>query len=195
MRVIAGTAKGRRLYCPKGTGIRPARDRVKESLFNILGDLVTGRPALDLFAGTGAVGIEALSRGAQSCLFVENNAPAITCMQRNLRTAGLESSGKILKVDVFRVLPHLVKKGMYFELAFVDPPYKIIEDDRDRKRLLKLLEDLAEQDILRDPGIVVVEYRAKKTELPDKIGRLVRFDDRGYDITHLGFWHLSEKGT
>ncbi len=192
MRIIAGTAKGRRLYCPRGIGIRPARDRVKESLFNILGGLVINRPVLDLFAGTGAVGIEALSRGAQSCLFVENNASAITYLRRNLRTAGLESHGKILKMDTFRVLPHLIKKGVYFELAFVDPPYKVVEDTEDKKRLLQLLENLADHNILRYPGIVVLEYRAKKVEIPDNIGRLVRFDERSYDATHLGFWHLSE---
>ncbi len=192
MRIIAGTAKGRRLYCPRGIGIRPARDRVKESLFNILGGLVIDRPVLDLFAGTGAMGIEALSRGAQSCLFVENNAPAIAYLRRNLSTAGLESNGKILKMDTFRVLPYLIKKGVYFELAFVDPPYKVVEDTEDKKRLLQLLEDLADHNILRYPGIVVLEYRAKKAEIPDNIGRLVRFDERSYDATHLGFWHLSE---
>ncbi|MFQ5862174.1 MAG: 16S rRNA (guanine(966)-N(2))-methyltransferase RsmD [Candidatus Brocadiales bacterium] len=193
MRVIAGIAKGRHLYCPRGLGIRPARDRVKESLFNILGGLVIDRPVLDLFAGTGAMGIEALSRGAQSCLFVENNVSVISYIHRNLRTAGLESRGKVLKMDAFRVLPHFVKKGVYFELAFVDPPYKIVEDTRDRKRLIRLLEGLTERNILRYPGIVVLEYRAKRVEMPDNIGRLVRFDERSYDATHLGFWHLSEE--
>ena len=192
MRVIAGTAKGRHLYCPRGLEIRPARDRVKESLFSILGEIVIDRPVLDLFAGTGAVGIEALSRGAQSCLFIENNTSAITYINRNLRTAGLESRGRILKMDVFRVLPYLVKKGEYFELVFVDPPYKIIENAKDKKRLLQLLEGLAEHDILRYPGIVVIEYRAKWAEIPDNIGKLVRFDERGYDATHLGFWHLPD---
>ncbi len=195
MRIIAGTAKGRRLYCPKGLGIRPARDRVKESLFNILGGLVTDSSVLDLFAGTGAVGIEALSRGAKSCLFVDSNASAISYLQRNLRNAGLESRAKILKMDVFRLLPHLVKKGMYFELAFVDPPYKTIEDAKDGKRLIQLLEDLAEHRILREPGIVVLEYRAKGAGIPEEMGRLVRFDERSYDATHLGFWHLSNSET
>ncbi len=180
------------MYCPRGLGIRPARDRVKESLFNILGGLVIDRSVLDLFAGTGAVGIEALSRGARYCLFVENNASAVACIHRNLGAAGLESRGRVLKMDVFRVLPYLVKRGVYFELAFVDPPYKVVEDAKDRRRLIRLLEGLAERNILRYPGIVILEYRAKRAEMPDNMGRLVRFDERGYDATHLGFWHLSE---
>ena len=193
MRVIAGTAKGRRLYCPKGLGIRPARDRVKESLFGILGELVVNSDVLDLFAGTGAVGIEALSRGARSCLFVENDATATTYIRKNLAVAGLESRGKILKVDVFRSLSTIVKRGVNFELAFVDPPYKIIEEENDRKRLLQLLEDLTGRNIMIPPGIVVMEYRPKRAELHDQIGKLVRFDERGYDATHLGFWRLHEK--
>lgn len=192
MRVIAGTAKGRRLYCPKGSGIRPARDRVKESLFSILGEFVVGCNVLDLFAGTGAIGIEALSRGARSCLFVENDATAAAYIRKNLAVAGLESRGEILRANAFRSLPHLVRKGVCFDLAFVDPPYKIVEEDEDRKRLLQLLEGLAGRGIMKPPGIVVIEYRPKRAEIPDRIGGFIRFDERGYDATHLGFWHLDE---
>lgn len=192
MRVIAGMARGRRLYSPRGLGVRPVRDRVKESLFGILGGLVIDRPVLDLFAGTGAVGIEALSRGAKSCLFVENNPAAVAYIYKNLRTTGLENRAKVLRVDAFRVLPRLVRMSEHFELVFVDPPYSLVEDPRDRRRLIRLIVGLAERNILRYPGIVILEYRPRQAEMPERMGRLVRFNERSYDITHLGFWQLSE---
>jgi 16S rRNA (guanine966-N2)-methyltransferase len=119
VRVIAGSARGTRLAAvPAGT--RPLSDRAREGLFASLGDRVVEARCLDLFAGTGAVGIEALSRGAASCLFVDRGMPAIRTIEANLRKAGLAERGQVLRGEVRRVL---AREARRFDLAFLDPPY------------------------------------------------------------------------
>ncbi len=119
MRVIAGTSGGLRLVVPK-TDIRPTMDRVKAAIFSSLGDRVIGAHVLDLFAGTGALGIEALSRGAASAMFVENDRAAIAAIERNLAQTGL--SGRVRAQDVFDFLGHASTAEPY-DLIFADPPY------------------------------------------------------------------------
>ena len=119
MRVIAGTAGGLRLDVPK-TDIRPTMDRVKAAIFSSLGELIIGARVLDLFAGTGALGLEALSRGAASAMFVENNRQAISAIERNLTKSSL--TGRIRKQDVFDYLTH-ASTAETFDLIFADPPY------------------------------------------------------------------------
>ncbi|MBE5870866.1 MAG: 16S rRNA (guanine(966)-N(2))-methyltransferase RsmD [Lachnospiraceae bacterium] len=122
MRVIAGTARSLQLETPQGLDTRPTTDRIKETLFNILQfDLPQAR-FLDLFAGSGAIGIEALSRGAAEAVFVENEKTAVGCMERNLAHTHLEKKGKVLKQDVFVALQMLEYKGA-FDIIFMDPPY------------------------------------------------------------------------
>jgi 16S rRNA (guanine966-N2)-methyltransferase len=117
LRVVAGTFKGRRLAAPRGTRTRPTADRVREALFSMLGD-VEGARVLDLFAGSGALGIEALSRGADSAVFVERDAPAVAAIERNLAAVGVEA--KVLRQDVMRFL---AGADGPFDLVFCDPPY------------------------------------------------------------------------
>ena len=131
MRVIAGTAGGLRLVVPK-TDIRPTMDRVKAAIFSSLGDRVIGARVLDLFAGTGALGIEALSRGAASAMFVENDRAAIAAIERNLAQTGLV--GRVRPQDVFDFLGHASTAETY-DLIFADPPYDKIEAGRRFHRL------------------------------------------------------------
>ena len=123
MRIISGVLKGRRLTTPKGQGVRPTSDRVKESIFNILGGEVEDKIVLDLFAGTGNLGIEALSRGARKALFVENGRQALKLIQRNLAQCGMEGRSEILAKDVNRAIGILKEKGDLFDLILLDPPY------------------------------------------------------------------------
>ena len=123
MRIISGVSKGRRLTTPKGQGVRPTSDRVKESIFNILGGEVAEKIVLDLFAGTGNLGIEALSRGARKALFVENGRQALKLIQRNLAQCGMEGRSEILAKDVNRAIGILKEKGDLFDLILLDPPY------------------------------------------------------------------------
>jgi 16S rRNA (guanine966-N2)-methyltransferase len=122
MRVIAGSAKGTRLARPPG-GVRPVADRVREGLFSSLGDLVAGARVLDLFAGTGALGIEALSRGASEAVFVDESPRALATTRENLRRTGFRDRAVVIRSEVGRALNRLGDRG--FDLVFLDPPYEL----------------------------------------------------------------------
>ncbi len=132
MRVIAGTYRSRILKSLKGLALRPTSDRLRETLFNVLGSNVSGARFLDLFAGTGAIGIEALSRGAAEVVFIENHPPAATLIRRNLDSLDVRSGVTVLAVDVHRgleTLPSRQKEAeVGFDYVFLDPPYAAAED-------------------------------------------------------------------
>ena len=158
MRIIGGTHKGRRIVAPKGADTRPTGDRVREALFNLVGP-VAGASALDLYAGSGALGLEALSRGARRCLFVETDAAACRAIAANLETLGL-TGGLVARRDVVAVLREERAAGRRHELVLVDPPY-----ERWPELGPRLGELLAA--VVAEPGIVVVETDARvEPELP-----------------------------
>ena len=144
MRVITGSARGRRLKTPEGMDIRPTTDNVKESVFNILQFDIEGRRVLDLFAGTGQLGIECLSRGAREAVFIDRDRDAVKIIRENLRTCGF--SAPVLQQDA---LSYLDACGQ-FDLIFVDPPY-------DAGLYEKVLEKINSIDILSEGGIIIVE--------------------------------------
>lgn len=151
MRVITGTARGTKLKTPEGMLTRPTTDRVKEALFNIIQFDIAG-DVLDLFAGTGQLGIEALSRGAAECLFVDSAKDSVRLVQENLRRCGL--AARVLQCDALGIL----KSGEKFDLIFLDPPYGSGLE-------AKAIETVKEFDILSRGGIMVVETRPE-TALP-----------------------------
>mgnify|MGYP005840509459 CR=1 FL=1 len=151
MRIISGTSKGRKLVTPRNRAIRPTSDRVKESLFNILQDKLEGKIVLDLFAGTGNLGIEALSQGAKKVVFVEKERRALSLIQRNLDQFGLEEQAEIFHRDVNRAIGFFNKRGDRFDLILMDPPY---ERGLIRKTLLKL----SSQRIYHKDSILVIEH-------------------------------------
>ena len=153
MRVITGTARGRRLRTPENYDIRPTTDNVKESLFNIIQFDVEGRKVLDLFAGTGQLGIECLSRGADSVVFVDESREAVNIVKDNLKTCGLSDS--VLQMDALSYLRGCGK----FDLIFVDPPY----DSNLYEEVLKIINSV---DILSDGGIIICEARRDR-QLPE----------------------------
>lgn len=154
MRIIAGDAGGRPLKAPP-EGVRPTMDRVKAAIFSSLGDMVPGARVLDLFAGSGGMGIEALSRGAASATFVDSNDRCVRCIKENLRRAGAD--GSVQTMDVFRFLD-LYAGGEMFDLIFADPPYSKKEGDPDHATALALSEKLA--GALSPGGIFVLERQA-----------------------------------
>lgn len=149
MRVIAGKARSLKLMTPPGMDTRPTTDRTKETLFNILQPEISGARFLDLFSGSGAIGIEALSRGAAFAVFVEKDRAAAECIQKNLAFTKLGDNGQILRKDVKAALKSL-EKGAAFDLIFMDPPY-----GHGLER--QVLGYLAHSSLLADEGMVVVE--------------------------------------
>ena len=153
MRVISGTCRGRKLLEPQGMAVRPTTDQVKEALFNIIQFDVEGRRALDLFAGTGQLGIEALSRGARECVFVDASRDSLKLVRENLRRCGLEAP--VIQCDAEGYL----RRGEKFDLIFLDPPYGTGQDAR-------AIEAVKEFDILSLGGIMVCETM-RDAVLPD----------------------------
>ncbi|MBW1915551.1 MAG: 16S rRNA (guanine(966)-N(2))-methyltransferase RsmD [Deltaproteobacteria bacterium] len=185
MRITGGKLKGRRLSALKGMNIRPTSDMVKEAIFNLLGQDLTGMTVLDLFAGTGALGIESLSRGASKAVFVDNSRQSIRLIRKNLELLGLDPSGIVLNRDLKRGMPaesSLIQGG--FDLVFLDPPYS-------KGLALVALKKLAGTDILSPKGIVVTES-LKEDELPERSGRLRMFDNRLYGTTKINIYHYED---
>lgn len=151
MRVITGTARGRKLKEPENYDVRPTTDRVKESMFNIIQFDIEGRRVLDLFAGTGQLGIEALSRGAAHAVFTDDSPVSVKTVRENVKMTGFEKVSSVIQCDAIAY----IGRGEKFDIIFLDPPY-------DTKLLDIALEKIFEFDILKENGIIVCESRAEK---------------------------------
>lgn len=160
MRVIAGYAKGTRLKAPKGTLVRPTADKVKEALFSILGSRVIGAVFLDLYAGSGAVGIEALSRGAEKVVFVDNQRNNIALIKENLQITRLSEQAHLINADVTKAILSLNREDFKADLVFLDPPYNI-SDPGD------IVNKLLESDMLKEGGLIVAEHAYKNRQWSD----------------------------
>ncbi|MCR5829605.1 MAG: 16S rRNA (guanine(966)-N(2))-methyltransferase RsmD [Lachnospiraceae bacterium] len=153
MRVISGTANRRRLVTPKGLKVRPTTDRIKETLFNILAPRIYDVDFLDLFAGSGGIGIEALSRGAASCVFVDNDRDSVKCIKENLDICGLAGKADVMFADATRAVAGLIARKKRFDIIFLDPPYgRELE-----KEVLFAMSD----NLLKEDGVIIVEASAE----------------------------------
>lgn len=187
MRIIGGTARGRRLQTPaKSTAknssqlIRPTADRAREALFSIIGQKVKGATVLDLYAGTGALGLEALSRSAKQAVLVDNNPRAVQLIEKNIELCGFSDRTFVLKRDLSKGLYFLVKQlpDIKFSVIFIDPPY--------RKGLsTTMLDHIGKINILSSDALVIAEEDAL-SELPSSVADLRLVDQRRYGET--GFW-------
>ena len=177
MRVIAGTCRGHRLVAPLGDRVRPTLDRVREALFNILAPEIVGAAFLDLFAGSGANGIEALSRGAAAVCFVDSHPQSLACVRKNLENTRLADRATVLNCRLPRDLRRV---SGAFDVIFADPPY----DYQDHDALLGAVADRA---LLRAGGQLIVEH-TRKIELPETMGPLSRSQQRHYASTTLSFY-------
>jgi len=197
LRIIAGSARGRKLFSPGSRGgesIRPTADRAREALFNILGrDLVQGACVLDLFAGTGALGLEALSRGAEAALFVDNSPLALDLIQKNITACGFSDKAHAVRHDLLKGLffwrqasdrafgNKNERQAPPFGLIFLDPPYR-------QGLCARLLTSLLDAGMVDDATRVIFEDDSAET-LPEAVGRLQICDRRTYGDT--GFWFYS----
>jgi 16S rRNA (guanine966-N2)-methyltransferase len=156
MRVISGQAKGRALKAVPGKGTRPTTDKVKEAIFSMVGPYFAGGTALDLFAGTGGLGIEALSRGMERAIFVDIERESVEVIRHNLHAAGLAEQAEVYRNDAFKALKALAKRDLRFQAVFLDPPYKL-------KKIEELLQTMEEYRLFEENAFAVVEYDASHT--------------------------------
>lgn len=186
MRVIAGAFRGKRLSAPPGVTTRPTSDRVKEALFSILMSRIdfSDISVLDICAGTGSLGIEALSRGAGSCCFIECNISVKTILEKNLLVTGCNDRSEILNMDALKALRAIAGLGKKFDLAFFDPPYT--------SDLYQHVPELLDSSNLFTPGAILVTECSVRKPLLESYGRLKRFDRRVYGETALELFILEE---
>ncbi len=154
MRVVAGKYRGRPLKGPKHEGVRPTADRIKEALFNILGARIHGAAFLDLFAGTGGIGIEALSRGAANVVFTDQNIASIRLIRQNLTILDSNEQIRLLHLSFNRAIDLLAEENARFDLVFLDPPFE-------GGILNQAIQRLLNQNLVRDDGIIIAEHPRK----------------------------------
>ncbi|MBI1847011.1 MAG: 16S rRNA (guanine(966)-N(2))-methyltransferase RsmD [Candidatus Rokubacteria bacterium] len=180
MRVIAGTLKGRRLVAPRGATTRPTADQVRIALLDTLAPWLPGARVLDLFAGAGGVGFEALSRGAAQATFVERDARALAALRENVEALGVAAQAQVIRGDVARTVERLGARGARFDVIFLDPPYA-------GDAVAAALEALAAAGVLAPGGVVVAQHFTKRPPA-DAVGALRAFRTRRFGETTLTFF-------
>ncbi|MEC3606975.1 16S rRNA (guanine(966)-N(2))-methyltransferase RsmD [Bacillus glycinifermentans] len=186
MRVISGTYKGRALKAVPGMSTRPTTDKVKESIFNMVGPYFDGGDGLDLYAGSGGLGIEALSRGFDRIVFVDRDFKAIQTVKNNLQTLGIQKRAEVYRNDADRALHALVKRGLTFDAIFLDPPYR-------EQKLEALLSIVDKANMLTDKGFILTEH-AKEVVLPEQVGELLRTRQEIYGVTGVTIYRKRGNG-
>ena len=180
MRVLAGAYKGRRLVTPRGSTTRPTADQVRIALMDTLMPRLPGARVLDLFAGAGGVGLEALSRGAAHATFVERDSRAVEALRRNVETLGVAAYARIERADVRTALDRLARAGAVFDIVFLDPPY-------DEDLVTPVLQQLGGSTVAASDVVVIAQHLTKKAP-PDAHGRLAAFRTRRFGETTLTFF-------
>ncbi|MBM7540459.1 16S rRNA (guanine(966)-N(2))-methyltransferase RsmD [Amphibacillus cookii] len=175
MRVISGTYKGRLIQTVPNKLTRPTTDKVKESLFNRIGPFFSGGICLDLFAGSGGLGIEALSRGIEHVIFVDQQRQAVEVIKNNLSQLNVTAHAEVYRNDAFRALKAVAKRNLTFSIIFLDPPYQ-------KGFYQRLLEEIAKQNITDEQTVVVCEHEARES-LPTWVGTLEKVRTEKYGST------------
>lgn len=176
MRIITGTAKGFRLKAPRGLDVRPTGDRVKESVFNIISNHIEQADVLDLFAGTGNLGLEALSRGAKGAVFVDSAATSLSVLKENALHTCLAERSAFIKADALKAIDRLFQDGRKFDLIFCDPPYN-------KGFVLAILAKIDEKLILKPGGILILEHsKHEPCNIPTIILRMMRREEYGETV-------------
>ncbi|OIJ13275.1 16S rRNA (guanine(966)-N(2))-methyltransferase RsmD [Anaerobacillus alkalilacustris] len=182
MRVISGTCKGRPLKAVPGTLTRPTTDKVKESIFNIIGPYFKGGQVLDLYAGSGGLGIEALSRGTDNVIFIDQNPKAVEIIKLNLKNCRFEDKVEVYRNEAMRALKAIAKRKLKFDLIFLDPPYA-------KQRLEDEIDFIAKNDLLSQDGIIVTEHDAN-VSLSSSIDNLSCYRQEHYGDTGITIYKM-----
>ena len=186
MRVISGTAKGKRLKAPPGNDTRPITDMIKEALFNVLGQWIGDADFLDLFAGSGSVGIEALSRGARRVIFVDNSQAAVKTIRENLVNCGFEHQYELYRYDVIEAITRLRKRDLVFDYIYIDPPFT------QEKIFLAVMKALDENNLLQVNGTLIIRT-PRKMMLPVNFQNLVSIRHNHYGDSTLNYYQLHKE--
>lgn len=185
MRVIAGEYRGRRLDRIEGMEIRPTSDKVKESLFNMLGEAVIDCSFLDLFGGTGGIGIEALSRGAKHVVFIDAGIKSIKVLKGNLERLNIKAGAEVFHTDYETAIKKLYKYNKQFDIVFIDPPYSL-------GMAQNALVCIEANPILAQDGLIIVEHDSRD-DMPNKVGRLALYRVKRYGNTSLSFYSIDKQ--
>lgn len=177
MRIIAGDFKGRRLETPKGYDVRPTTDKVKEALFSILTNDIWGARCLDLFAGTGNLGLEALSRGAAECVFADQSRDSLRMVRNNITHCGADDKSRVVQGDYRKVL---MSQRRPFDIIFLDPPYG-------KDMLDGCFSLIAENQLLNEDGLIIAEHR-KEEELPEEFHGFTKVKERRYGVVMVSIY-------
>lgn len=184
MRIISGIAKGRKLLSPEGMGTRPTLDRVKQSIFNIIQNRVSGAKVLDVFAGTGSLGLEAASRGAELCYLIDKGETTFKLLKQNIENLNFSDICKCYNIDSYAALNEFGNKGMIFDLIFIDPPYL-------KDMIPPAIDIITEKSLLEKDGLIIT-----KIDSSEKIyggnGKIVLVDNRKYGNTTICFYEFRE---
>lgn len=192
MQIISGQYKGRKLLAPKGQLTRPTSGRLREALFNICQAEIADASFLDLFAGSGAMGLEALSRGAKRAVFVDNSRESIRCIQANQTALKIEKSAEVIYMDVFEAMKKLAKRGVIFDVIYADPPYDqtTVGNNSLSTQVVAVLDELIDQKfpLLKSGGILFVEDAANALPEDKTFKHLVLQDQRKMGRSALQRW-------
>jgi 16S rRNA (guanine966-N2)-methyltransferase len=185
MRVVAGSYKGHALKAVPGYSTRPTTDKVKEAIFNMIGPFFEGGTALDLFGGSGGLGIEALSRGIDKVIFVDRDGKAIQTIKANLASCQLEERAEVYRNDAERALKAIKKRELTVDLLLLDPPYKA-------QKLKALIETVSEENLLAKTGIIVAEH-SHDVHLDNEIGLFKKIKNETYGIIGVSIYTYKEE--
>lgn len=183
VRVVAGSAKGRPLKSVPGMGTRPTTDKVKEAIFSMIGPYFDGGAVLDLFAGTGGLGIEALSRGMERAVFIDMEPKSIETVKVNLKSTGFETNAEIYRNEAGRAIKALEKRKYMFDLVFLDPPYRMKNGDA-------LMTEMATRGLLSAGALLVLEYESNYT-YPEEISGFLHLRTAKYGETAVSIFEYN----
>ncbi len=185
MRIIAGTYRSRRIEAPSGRNTRPTLDKVREAVFSSLGGFFDGGTVLDLYAGSGAIGFEALSRGMDRAVFADSDRNAVRVIRENAKLLDVTDQCFVYPMKAEKVLSLLSEEGSSFDLVYLDPPYRRQENERIASRL-------CEEGLLKTDAVVVIES-LKEEQFSETIGRLKRYKEAVYGISRISYYKMSEE--
>lgn len=186
MRIIAGKARGRAIKAPEGRETRPVTDMIRESLFDIWQFDIEGAQFLDLFAGSGCMGLEALSRGAAKATMVDAAPTAVRIIRDNLVKTGLDSApNEVLKSDVIEAVGRFKRTRRTFDIVYVDPPFTMPE------LFPPVMEALGDGSLLKEGGVLAIRSETKRLEMPESVGSLERVREKRYGVSTVSFYRVA----